>query len=125
MSIQSIKNIIGVLFLAFGALFNEWFLGKFISIFALSKINARIPVFLIELFCIFIGLVLILIKFDGNSWEKIKKHYKSFIVVTFNLILFFFIINLIVYFAFLAGNISLYREQIFINDSQFLPINMI
>ncbi|MBI1858739.1 MAG: SGNH/GDSL hydrolase family protein [Candidatus Melainabacteria bacterium] len=110
----TIKNIIGVVFIVLGMLFNKNFLELFFSPYAVIELNSKLPVWVVSLIFILIGIAVLFLKKERFSLNKIISVYKYAAITLFSTTCLFLLLNLVIHFSFLLKDVLAYRSQIFL-----------
>ena len=113
-TIQKIKNTLGVFFIILGILCSEWIFERVFSTYAVMEFNKRISIWMLELILIMLGLILMLIKTEKKSLEKLNEYYKLIAITLFNTFLLFVFANLLAFSVLAAKDIFFYKNQIFV-----------
>lgn len=111
-NMEKIKNIIGLFLVVLGALFNEWVLGKFFSVYAIIELNNRVRIWILEVVLIGLGLTILLLKIDIETLKKLKKFYKTSSIIFVSTLLIFIFVNFVCYAAFIIKDVIVYKNQI-------------
>lgn len=114
----NLKNIFGIIFVFLGLCFNRTVLEKIFSIYSVIELNYRLPLFPTSIALIAFGLLLILIKKENLTFEKIITNYKFLAITLFSAFLLFVFANVLVYSLMMLKDIEIYKSQIFVADSQ-------
>lgn len=117
------KNALGVFLIVLGILCNEWIFEKVFSTYAVMEFNKRIPIWAFELVLITLGLILIFVRTEKKSLEKLSEYYKLIAITLFNTFLLFVFANLLASSVLAVKDIFFYRNQIFLKYGE-LPSNL-
>ncbi|MBI3591345.1 MAG: SGNH/GDSL hydrolase family protein [Candidatus Melainabacteria bacterium] len=110
---SKLKYIIGIIFILFGLVFNESNLRNYFSTYAIMGLDRRIPILLIDFIFIVLGIIILLIKSDLLTFEKITKYYKVSAITVLSMLLLFIFANVFVYSISIIKDIIVYKNQIF------------
>ncbi len=112
------KNVLGVLLIILGFLFNEFILRNFLSSYSLSEFNNRFPFWLADLIFIVSGLFLIFTRFDRQFFINSIELYKNIAMILFNTLILFILVNVGLFLYFNIRDLGFYRNQIFLKYSE-------
>ena len=115
---KKLKFIIGLIFIAVGILTNRVILEKFISPYAIVELNYRVPIILINLCLVTLGLLIICLKKEYLSLNKLSGLYGFLAVNIFSVLLIFVFLNVSLYVARVVKDVGFYKDQIFFSYSK-------